>query len=193
MAASSRTRISPARRPPEESRLRRASWTNLATVSAGIPASSASTPAATAETARPRTGVPPAAQASRAALIMRVFPPPAAPTTQTEGDLGRQRRGQGDDLGMGEDGGGGGLDPRPAGLRPGGPSRREKPGDGLGDLGSAPRRAGLGQLGDHVADQLGVGKVLAELYPGPMERVGQPPVGIPSGEVRFCPPPSAQG
>jgi hypothetical protein len=26
-----------------------------------------------------------------------------------------------------------------------------------------------------------------------MERVGPPPLGIPSGEGRFCPPPSAQG
>ena len=53
----------------------------MATVSAGIPACSQSTPAATAEGATPNTGIPSACHAWRAAARLRDLPDPAGPTT----------------------------------------------------------------------------------------------------------------
>src|SRR5581483_9151318 len=109
-------------------------------------------------------------------------------------DLGRQRRRQRDDLRVGEDLGARGLDPSSAGFGAGAEAPGEPPGDGLGHLRPTPGRTGLGQFGDNLGNRCRLGCILATLDRGaaPTQRVRQPSGRIPSGGVRFCPPPSIQ-
>lgn len=117
------------------------------------------------------------------------------PSTQTVGDLGGERGGQGDDFGVGKHRRAGRLDPPPARLGVAGQVKRQATGRRLGHLPPTPGGASLGQLLDQLGHHRRVGDLLVESHGdgNPLERLRQPAAGFPSADSRFGAPPAADG